>query len=147
MLGGLSSILLGDDARNISKNYAMVTILGIPGGRPSKLRSRRSYTQACFAFPIQKHLRVTQHRLIVPANRRLVVEQIKTHDFFYGVDWNSIRQIEAPFVPELHSVTDTSYFPTEDLDQGPEEAPAESSLAGQDLPFLGYVNFSSNSLV
>ncbi|KAF8351434.1 kinase-like domain-containing protein [Amanita rubescens] len=77
-------------------------------------------------------------RLITPADRRLVVEQIKMHDFFYGVDWDSIRQIEAPFIPQLHSVTDTSYFPTEDLDQGPEETPAESSVASKDLPFLGY---------
>ncbi len=98
-------------------------------------------------FLVQQHLRVTKHRLITPADRRLVVEQIKMHDFFYGVDWDAIRQIEAPFIPELHSVTDTSYFPTEDLDQSPEETPAESSVASKDLPFLGYVNFSSNSLV
>ena len=66
------------------------------------------------------------------------MDQIKKHDFFYGVDWNAIRQIEAPFVPHLRSVTDTSYFPTDDLEQAPEEAPAESSSAGKDLPFLGY---------
>lgn len=87
------------------------------------------------------------HRLITSADRRLVVEQIKKHDFFYGVDWDTIRQIEAPFIPHLSSVTDTSYFPTDELDQVPEETPAEASAASKDLPFLGYVNFTSNSLI
>lgn len=67
------------------------------------------------------------------------VDQIKEHPFFYGVDWEAIRHIEPPFVPHLRSITDTSYFPTEDLDQAPEEAPAESGgHAGKDLAFLGY---------
>ncbi|KAF8621601.1 hypothetical protein AX15_007621 [Amanita polypyramis BW_CC] len=93
-------------------------------------------------FPNDVHLSAEAEdlicRLITSADQRLNVDQIKKHDFFYGVDWNSIRQIEAPFVPHLRSVTDTSYFPTDDLEQAPEEAPAESSVVGKDLPFLGY---------
>ncbi|KAF8897557.1 kinase-like protein [Infundibulicybe gibba] len=77
-------------------------------------------------------------RLITSADRRLQVEQIKKHPFFYGVDWDIIRRIDAPFVPHLRSITDTSYFPTEDLEQVPEDAPADSSEAGKDLAFLGY---------
>lgn len=48
-------------------------------------------------------------------------EEIKTHPFFTGVDWDTIRNIEAPFVPNLKSITDTSYFPTEDLEKIPEQ--------------------------
>ena len=65
---------------------------------------------------------------------------MKQHPFFYGVDWNTIRQIDAPFVPHLRSITDTSYFPTDELDQAPEEAPvADSSGGNKDLAFLGWV--------
>jgi protein-serine/threonine kinase len=60
--------------------------------------------------------------------------------FFYGVDWTSIRDIDAPFVPHLRSITDTSYFPTDELDQAsdiPQGADADAD-AKKDLAFLGY---------
>jgi hypothetical protein len=68
------------------------------------------------------------------------VEQIKNHPFFYGVDWSSIRQINAPFVPRLRSITDTSYFPVEDLEQGGADnaASADANDSSKDLAFLGY---------
>lgn len=70
----------------------------------------------------------------------MTVEQLKAHPFFYGVDWATIREIDAPFVPHLRSITDTSYFPTEELDQVPEiPQGAESGPdAKKDLAFLGY---------
>jgi protein-serine/threonine kinase len=67
------------------------------------------------------------------------VEQIKSHPFFYGVDWNAIRQIDAPFVPRLRSITDTSYFPVEDLEQGDtDNTVADANDTSKDLAFLGY---------
>ncbi|KAJ4478109.1 kinase-like domain-containing protein [Lentinula aciculospora] len=77
-------------------------------------------------------------RLITNAERRLNVDQIKQHPFFYGVDWDAIRSIDAPFIPRLRSITDTSYFPTDEIEQAPEDAPADSSEASKDLAFLGY---------
>jgi serine/threonine protein kinase len=78
-------------------------------------------------------------RLITSADRRLAVEQIRNHAFFYGVDWETIRHIDAPFVPHLRSMTDTSYFPTDELDQAPEElAENDDGGANKDLAFLGY---------
>ena len=67
------------------------------------------------------------------------VEQIKNHQFFYGVDWPTIRHIDAPFVPRLRSITDTSYFPVEDLEQGgaDEAAGTDASDSSKDLAFLG----------
>ena len=73
------------------------------------------------------------------SDRRLTVDQIQNHYFFYGVDWSTIRQIDAPFVPHLRSVTDTSYFPTDDLDQAPDNTPGDPGAAGRDLAFLGLV--------
>jgi protein-serine/threonine kinase len=76
--------------------------------------------------------------LICGREQRLVVEQIKQHPFFYGVDWESIRHIESPFIPDLRSITDTSYFPTEDLESVP-DVPAGADIEGKnkDLAFLG----------
>ncbi|KAG6831605.1 hypothetical protein H0H92_009078 [Tricholoma furcatifolium] len=77
-------------------------------------------------------------RLITSADRRLNVEQIKKHPFFYGVDWDTIRRIDAPFVPHLRSITDTSYFPTDEIDQGEEVRSADTNEASKDLAFLGF---------
>jgi protein-serine/threonine kinase len=62
------------------------------------------------------------------------------HPFFFGVNWNAIRQIDAPFIPRLKSITDTSYFPTDELEQVPDEpVGGDSTGANKDLAFLGYV--------
>jgi len=95
------------------------------------------------AFPDDVHLSREAEdlirRLITSPDRRLNVEQMKNHPFFFGVDWNTIRHIDAPFVPNLRSVTDTSYFPTDELDQVPEDPAAnDTSGANKDLAFLGY---------
>ena len=81
--------------------------------------------------------------LITSADHRLTVDQIKKHAFFYGVDWETIRRIDAPFVPQLRSITDTSYFPTDEIDQVDEEPPADASSVSKDLAFLGSVYFVS----
>jgi serine/threonine protein kinase len=79
-------------------------------------------------------------RLITSPDQRLNVQQIRKHPFFYGVDWDSIRGIDAPFVPHLRSITDTSYFPTEELTQVPDEpVGADKGTTNKDLAFLGYV--------
>jgi protein-serine/threonine kinase len=74
------------------------------------------------------------------AESRLTVNQIKGHPFFYGADWNSLRHIEPPFVPHLQSITDTSYFPTDDLGNTPDQLErVEGVGAEKDLAFLGWV--------
>src|SRR6185437_4716138 len=79
-------------------------------------------------------------RLICGRDSRYKVEQIKQNPFFYGVDWEAIRIIEAPFIPDLRSITDTSYFPTEDLENVP-DVPSGGDTDGKnkDLAFLGCV--------
>ncbi|ORY32149.1 putative serine/threonine-protein kinase orb6 [Naematelia encephala] len=79
-------------------------------------------------------------RMLCEGERRMTVEQLKVHPFFYGVDWASIRDIDAPFVPHLRSITDTSYFPTDELDQA-SDIPTGGDDGGdakKDLAFLGY---------
>lgn len=81
-------------------------------------------------------------RLITSQDLRLNVEQIKAHPFFYGVDWESIRNIDAPFVPHLRSITDTSYFPTDELEAVPDQpVGADVDGSNKDLAFLGYFDY------
>ena len=105
-------------------------------------------------------------RLLTHADQRLGrhggAEEIKSHPFFRGVDWNTIRQVEAPYIPKLSSITDTRFFPTDELENVP-DSPAMAQAAKQreqmmkqggaggaggvggsngavkeDLPFIGY---------
>lgn len=95
-------------------------------------------------------------RLLTHADHRLgrhgSAEEIKNHPFFCGVDWDTIRQVEAPYIPKLSSITDTRFFPTDELENVP-DSPAMAQAARQrelmmnggvpnhnkeDLPFIGY---------
>ncbi|OUM65514.1 hypothetical protein PIROE2DRAFT_66120 [Piromyces sp. E2] len=80
-------------------------------------------------------------KLICEPKDRIGANEIKTHPFFQGVDWSSLRSIRPPFVPELQSITDTSYFPTEDLMDIPEQITYNQGTVDEmhkDLAFVGY---------
>ncbi|KAN0059669.1 Serine/threonine-protein kinase [Thecaphora frezii] len=97
-------------------------------------------------FPDDIHLSPEAEDMIrrlitAPENRlgRNSAQEIKDHAFFAGVDWTTIRQIDAPFIPQLKSITDTSYFPTEEYTDVPEvPSGAEVGVGSKDLAFLGY---------
>ena len=70
-------------------------------------------------FSIPKDANISENakslilKLIKPYNKRLGkngVEEIKAHPFFNGIDWDNIRNIKAPFIPDLKSNYDTKYF-------------------------------------
>ncbi|KAH9252631.1 hypothetical protein BASA81_009411 [Batrachochytrium salamandrivorans] len=73
-------------------------------------------------------------RLLCDAQDRITGPDIKSHPFFRGVSWNQLRDIRAPLVPQLKSITDTSYFPTEELAGVPEKVmvDADSRAIGHD---------------
>ncbi|KAL8705868.1 MAG: hypothetical protein Q9201_001016 [Fulgogasparrea decipioides] len=72
--------------------------------------------------------------------------EIKAHDFFRGVNWDTLRKIRAPFEPRLKSNVDVSYFPTDEIDQTDHSAAyhaqidalGEEHMAEMSLPFIGY---------
>ncbi|KAH6632074.1 kinase-like domain-containing protein [Chaetomium tenue] len=80
--------------------------------------------------------------------------EIKSHSFFRGVEFDSLRRIRAPFEPRLTSNIDTTYFPTDEIDQTDnatmlKAAQARSAASGvpagqqeespeMSLPFIGY---------
>ena len=74
------------------------------------------------------------------ANSRLGVNEIKNHPFFYGADWDNLRYIAPPFVPALSSITDTTYFPTDELSNLSNQLEqVEQVGSDKDLAFLGQV--------
>lgn len=55
-------------------------------------------------------------RLITSADQRLGkngINDLKNHRWFKGFDWGGIRDMEPPFMPNLESENDTSYFPSD----------------------------------
>ncbi|KAI8063888.1 Serine/threonine-protein kinase orb6 [Gongronella butleri] len=101
--------------------------------------------------PISREAEDLIRRLICePENRlgRNGVQEIKAHPFFYGVNWENIRNEPSPHVPQLQSITDTSYFPTDELENVPEAVDAATTLGymsmsdsvstQKDLAFVGY---------
>lgn len=95
--------------------------------------------------------------LLTSSDRRLGrhhgAEEIKQHPFFRGVDWETIRRVDAPFIPKLRSITDTRFFPTDELENVPDspamtrahkqqqqqqQQPALGENIKEDMPFIGY---------
>ncbi|KIK48279.1 hypothetical protein CY34DRAFT_20911 [Suillus luteus UH-Slu-Lm8-n1] len=94
-------------------------------------------------FPEEVHLSQEAEHLIRSmmtwANSRLGVNEIKNHPFFYGADWDNLRYIAPPFVPALSSITDTTYFPTDELGNLPEQLEVVEQVGSdKDLAFLGF---------
>ncbi|KAG0257269.1 Serine/threonine-protein kinase [Mortierella polycephala] len=101
-------------------------------------------------FPEDVHISLEAEDLIrglicVPETRlgRNSVMEIMSHPYFRGVDWAAIRQTDSPMVPELSSITDTRYFPTEDLEKVPDQPEhydytVTDDSKQKDLAFVGY---------
>ncbi|KAI8996883.1 kinase-like domain-containing protein [Pilobolus umbonatus] len=94
--------------------------------------------------PISPEAEDLIRRLICSAEHRLTMDEIKQHPFFYGFDWLSVRlSNQSPHVPHLKSITDTSYFPIDELDSIPEHITLPSNendlyTHKKDLAFVGY---------
>lgn len=87
--------------------------------------------------------------------------ELKAHAFFRGVDFDSLRRIGAPFEPRLTSNIDTTYFPTDEIDQTDNATvlkaqaiqqarngqPVAEETPEMSLPFLGYTfkRFDNNN--
>lgn len=107
-------------------------------------------------FPADLHISPSaEHlikRLLCDSEQRLGLygaDEIKAHPFFRGIDWENIRNQPAPFQPDLKSITDTKYFPSDiKMEIDATEAPTKhvtlitgrdaSMNRKKDLAFVGY---------
>lgn len=67
----------------------------------------------------QRERRSTALRLSICIHLRLFAPgaggaaEVKQHQFFHNLDWNSLLRQKAEFIPQLESEDDTSYFDSE----------------------------------
>ncbi|XP_032803693.1 serine/threonine-protein kinase MRCK alpha-like isoform X1 [Petromyzon marinus] len=77
------------------------------------------------------------------------IQDFKNHPFFAGIDWDNIRNCEAPYIPEVSSPTDTSNFDVDDDYLKNTEAvppPSHTAFSGLHLPFVGFTFTTKCSL-
>lgn len=114
--------------------------------------------QNCFNLPAQdtSHSKLSEaskdllRRLICIPETRLGQKGLRDfmeHAWFEGIDWENIRNGQAPYIPEVSSPTDTSNFDVDDNDVRLIDSIPPSSnpaFSGFHLPFIGFT-FSQNN--
>ena len=70
------------------------------------------------------------------------VEEIKKHPFFKGIDWNNIRTMKAPFIPELKNDYDTHYFDT--FQEQEPFYPPIGAMKGKQRKDVNYAGYTFN---
>ena len=73
-------------------------------------------------------------------------DEIKSHPFFKGVDWDNIRNtMKPPFVPDIENDYDTKYFETfEEEKDEPFYPPKKGLKKRKDVEWLGFTYKGGN---
>ncbi|XP_050718835.1 serine/threonine-protein kinase Genghis Khan-like isoform X3 [Eriocheir sinensis] len=77
------------------------------------------------------------------------INDFKHHPWFVGVDWETLRDSSAPYIPEVSSPTDTSNFDVDDSETRSQDAcppPANPAFSALHLPFVGF-SFTQGSQI
>ncbi|XP_076676187.1 serine/threonine-protein kinase gek isoform X2 [Andrena cerasifolii] len=112
----------------------------------------------CFDFPADDMYEVSEEakdlirKLICSSEFRLGqngIDDFKKHPWFDGVNWDTLRDSTAPYIPEVSSPTDTSNFDVDDTDVRSSDAvppAANSAFSALHLPFVGF-SFTQGSCI
>ncbi|XP_072743679.1 serine/threonine-protein kinase Genghis Khan [Anoplolepis gracilipes] len=112
----------------------------------------------CFDFPVDPIYDVSEEakdlmrKLICSSEFRLGqngIDDFKKHPWFNGVDWDTLRDSTAPYIPEVSSPSDTSNFDVDDTDVRTSDAvppAANSAFSALHLPFVGF-SFTQGSCI
>lgn len=114
----------------------------------------------CFDFPpddgmdfsVSENAKDLIKRLICSPDYRLGqngIEDFKSHAWFEGLNWETVRLGQAPYIPEVSSPSDTSNFDVDDNDIRLSDAvptTANPAFSGLHLPFIGFT-FTQGSCI
>ena len=65
------------------------------------------------------------------------VDEIKKHPFFKGIDWDNLRNVKAPFIPDIENDWDNKYF-DKFLEQESFYPPEDKKKKRKDVNYAGY---------
>ena len=96
-------------------------------------------------FPVSENAKDLIKKLICAPEDRIGkngLEDFRNHPWFDGIDWETLREGQAPYVPDVKSPTDTSNFDVDDTEVKllSDAVPPTSNPAfsGHHLPFIGF---------
>jgi serine/threonine kinase 38 len=114
-----------------------------------KIINHDKYLQVPDDVKLSKEALDLMNKMISDPNKRLGKngsEEIKSHPFFKGVDWDNIRNtMKPPFVPDIENDYDTKYFETfEEEKDEPFYPPKKSLKKRKDVEWLGFTYKGGN---
>lgn len=96
-------------------------------------------------FPVSDNAKDLIKRLICAPEDRIGkngLDDFRDHPWFVGIEWDMLRNGQAPYVPDVKSPTDTSNFDVDDPEMKllSDAVPPTSNPAfsGHHLPFVGF---------
>lgn len=96
-------------------------------------------------FPVGDNAKDLIKKLICAPEERIGkngLDDFRNHPWFEGIDWETLRDGQAPYVPDVKSPTDTSNFDVDDTEVKllSDAVPPTSNPAfsGHHLPFVGF---------
>ena len=105
-----------------------------------KVLNWKKYLKIPSKVKISKEAEDLIMKLINNSNERLGLkgaDEIKSHPFFKGIDWENIRSTKAPFIPRLKNDYDTSYFENYKIKE-PFYPPPKRKIKRKDIEYMGY---------
>ena len=114
----------------------------------SRILNHDKYLQIPNEIKLSKEALDLIYKMLSDSNKRLGkngADEIKSHSFFKGVDWDNIRDtMKPPFIPDLQNDYDTRYFDTFEEEEPfyPTKKPLKRR---KDMEFLGFTYKGGNN--